>query len=212
MKRYSFILLIGLISCSTKDNAAELYSKGVGEYQEKKFEPAEKTFLSVIEADDDFLNAYLMLSKIYYFNRNYQKSIDLLDEIIKRNPDHTGALYWKARTLIIGINDKSDEPAALLKRILETDSSHISARLLLSLVHEQKGNHREAIHEYIIVLEEENNLINARGNLAVLYMRLGLKERAKSEIEKAVKIAEITGSELKNLNYIKSGFDKWEEK
>ena len=31
-------------------------------------------------------------------------------------------------------------------------------------------------------------------------------------VEKAARIAEITGSGIKNINYIKSEFDKWEEK
>ena len=96
--------------------------------------------------------------------------------------------------------------------MLESDSSHIPARLLLAILYEKKGNHREAIHEYITILGEEDNLLSARGNLAILYMRLGLKERGKSEIEKAARIAEITGSGIKNINYIKSEFDKWEEK
>jgi len=203
---------IFIIGCSAGDNIPELYTRGIKEYQEKQFEQAESTFKSVIEADDDFLNAYLMLAKIYYYKKDYNNSILVLEELIKRDRDHAGALYWKARALVMSNQEKTDESIGLLKRVLESDSSHIPARLLLAILYEKKGNHREAIHEYITILGEEDNLLSARGNLAILYMRLGLKERGKSEIEKAVRIAEITGSGIKNINYIKSEFEKWEEK
>lgn len=212
MKRFYLILLLLITCCSRGEDISGLYSKGIKEYNEKQFEEAEKTFLSVIEADDDFLNAYLMLAKIHYYNREYQKSIDALDEIVERDPDHAGALYWKARTLVMADDKDVDAPVKLLKRVVETDSSHIPARLLLSLLYEKRGEYREAIHEYITILGEEENLVSARGNLAILYMRLGLTGRAKDEVAKAQKIAEVSGCGVKNINLIKSEFDKWEEK
>lgn len=206
------IILMFITGCNKGGDVSGLYSEGSRAFQEKHFEQAESTFKSVIEADDDFLNAYLMLAKIYYYKKDYNNSILVLEELIKRDRDHAGALYWKARALVMSDQEKTDESIGLLKRVLESDSSHIPARLLLAILYEKKGNHREAIHEYITILGEEDNLLSARGNLAILYMRLGLKERGKSEIEKAARIAEITGSGIKNINYIKSEFDKWEEK
>jgi len=212
LKRFLLILVLLIPGCKNSDSINHLYSRGVKEYQEKKFEEAEKSFKSVLVSDDDFLNAYLMLAKIYYYNRDYNHSSEVLGELIKRDPDHAGALYWMARTLVMSDREKSEEAVNLLKKVLETDSSHIPARLLLSLLYEKSGNHREAIQGYMRVLSEEENLVSARGNLAILYMRLGLKERAKSEIDKAVKIAEITGHGVKNINFIKSEFSKWGKK
>ncbi len=201
-----------MLSCGSGDDAAKIYSDGVRAFHEKKFDESEKLFRTVIDKNDEFLNAYLMLAKIYYYNRDYSNSVNFIDEIIKRDPDHVGALYWKARILVMADRDRNDEPVKLLKKVLETDSSHIPARILLSLLYDKNGNYREAIHEYVTVLGEEEDLISARGNLAILYMRLGMKERAKSEIDKAVKIAEITGCGAKNINFIKRELDKWEEK
>ena len=73
-------------------------------------------------------------------------------------------------------------------------------------------NYKEALHEYITAISEEESLIIARGNLAVLYRRLGLADRAAREIDQAVKISEITGRDIKSLKLIKSEFEKWEEK
>ena len=211
MRAIFLIPAILLLGCGQSVNVSDLYIRGVKEYQEKRFEDAEKSFRGVIDADDDFLNAYLMLAKIYYYNRDYSRALESVDEILERDGDHAGALYWKARCIVMSNREKTDEPVELLKRVLETDSGHIPARLLLSLLYEKQGSYKEALHEYITVLGEEENLISARGNLAILYMRLGLKERAKSEIDKALKISEITGSGVKNIKMIKSEFDKWEE-
>lgn len=212
MKKVYSIMLLLFTCCGGSGDLSQMYSQGVMAYNGKRFEEAAKMFHSVIENDVNFLNAYLMLAKIHYYNREYQKSLDVIDEIVERDPDHTGALYWKARALVMADDRNVDEPVELLRRVVETDSSHIPARLLLSLLYEKKGEYREAIHEYITILGEEENLVSARGNLAILYMRLGLTGRAKDEVAKAQKIAEVSGCGVKNINLIKSEFDKWEEK
>lgn len=211
MKRSLFIFALLIAGCGNDVDISSLYSEGSAAFNEKRFDEAEKKFLSVIRSDADFLNAYLMLAKIRYYNRGFAEAASILDEIIERDPDHAGALYWKARALVMSDPDTVELPVELLEKVLETHSSHIPARLLLSLLYEKKGNHREAMQQYITVLREEENLISARGNLAILYMRLGLRERGRSEIEKALKIAGITGYGAESIKTIKREFDKWEK-
>lgn len=206
-----FVLPVLIAGCSGGEDAAVKYNDGVAAFSEKRFDDAVKHFNFVIDLDDDFLNAYLMLSKIYYYNRDYKRSLEILDKLIDKDPDHTGALYWRARTLVMSGPGAEDDSVNLLNRVLEVDSSHIPARLLLSLLHEKKGNYREALHQYLAVLSEEENLVSARGNLAILYMRLGMTGKASAEIEKAARIAEITGHGIENIKIIKSEFDKWGE-
>jgi tetratricopeptide (TPR) repeat protein len=190
----------------------DLYAKGQQEFNSKNLAAAEKTYSEVINLDNDFLNAYLMRAKIYYHNKDYDKTLDDLESILKKDPDHAGALYWKGRTLIISGKDDKDGPVKILQAVLDIDSHHIPARLLLALVYEKSGKYKEALHEYITAMNEEETLISARGNLAVLYRRLGLNDRSSQEIDRAIKIAEIAGREVKSLNLIKSEFEKWEKK
>jgi tetratricopeptide (TPR) repeat protein len=205
-----FILLFA--GCGSSEKASVVYQAGMKEYQDKKLELAEKSFSEVIKLDKNFLNAYLMLAKIHYYNKDYERSLNDVSSILDRNPDHTGGLYWKGRVLIISGKDDSNEPVNCLKKVLENDSHHTPARMLLALVYEKNGKYKEALHEYLTALEDEENLISARGNLAVLYRRLGLKDRAVQEINRAVRIAEVTGRDSRTLNLIKSEFEKWEEK
>lgn len=211
MKSIIFILLLVCAGCSNSDLAVEMYSRGQKEFLNKNLAAAEKTFSEVIKSDDDFLNAYLMLAKIYYHTKEYDKALTNVNTVLKKNVNHTGALYWKGRILVISGRDDEEESVRILQSVLDLDSHHIPARLLLALVYEKNGKYKEALHEYITALNEEESLVSARGNLAVLYRRLGLKERALQEIERAVKISGIIGKDIKTLNLIKSEFDKWEE-
>lgn len=212
LKHYIFLLIVICAGCGSRESVPELYNKGEIQYLNKNLGEAERIFTEVLKLDDDFLNAYLMLAKIYYFNKEYNRALENTDSILKRDIDHTGALYWKGRTLIISGKDDKEESVRILRQVLEIDSHHIPARLLLALVYEKNRKYKEALHEYITAMEEEENLISARGNMAVLYRRLGLKDRAIQEINRASKIAEITGRDVKSLNLIKSEFEKWEEK
>ncbi len=211
MKYFIYSLFIICAGCGVSSSVADLYSKGQQEFLCKNLTAAEKSFSEVIRLDDDFLNAYLMLAKIHYHNKEYDKAISDLESILHKDPDHSGALYWKGRNLVMSGKDDNDEAVKTLHGVLEIDSHHIPARLLLALVYEKNGKYKEALHEYITVMSEEESLIRARGNLAVLYRRLGLKDRADQEIGRAVKIAEVSGIDVKSLNLIKGEFAKWEE-
>jgi tetratricopeptide (TPR) repeat protein len=95
-----------ITGCNKGGDVSGLYSEGSRAFQEKHFEQAEITFKSVIEADDDFLNAYLMLAKIYYYKKDYNNSILVLEELIKRDRDHAGALYWKPGSCYVRSGEK----------------------------------------------------------------------------------------------------------
>lgn len=212
VKVLSAVMLNIVLGCANSDDAADMYAEGVKAFNGKNMDKAEELFSSAISRDKKLYNAYLMIGKIRYYQKDYAGALEMMDKIIKNDDGHVGALYWKARILAMSDNQDTEEQIALLKKVLEYDSSHIHARLLLSLLYEKKGESGEAMHEYNTILGEEENLVIARGNLAILYMRLGMIERAKSEIEKAVKISEITGFGIKNISIIKSEFDKWDKK
>jgi len=212
LKTYISVIFIVFLGCGNNDKALSTYQEGLKFFQEKKLDQAEKYFSDAVKLDDKFLNAWLMLAKIHYHSKDYDKALSELKAILDKDPGHTGALYWKGRVLVISGKDENGESLKILQSVLDIDSHHLPARLLLALLYEKNGKYKEALHEYITVMSEEESLISARGNLAVLYRRLGLKERASQEINRAVKIAEITGSDARSLNLIKGEIEKWEGK
>jgi len=198
-----------MTACSDRGKAMQLYLKGKDAYMKNDLQQAEALFKKAVKEDKSLLNAKLMVAKINYYRKDFEKTLSIAGEIIDKEPNHIGALFWKARTLVIKPGDaaasKKNETEAMLylQKIIELDSHHLEARNLLALLYEKNKMFKEALYEYHAALAEEESLINSRANLSILYYRLGLKDKAQAEIERAISIAEIAGVNSKNLISIK---------
>ncbi len=201
--KYLFILLSIISGCDSGDKALNLYQSGMKEFNVKNLPQAEKFFLSAVEKDSALLNAHLMLCKIYYYNGNYESAVEAADAILDDDPDHANAMYWKARSLVMSGNENTSVPVELLVRSLEIDGHNIQARLLLGMIYEKNSSYKEALHQYLAVQEEEEGIVSARANLAMLYMRMGLRDRCMRELEVAEKIAVSSGKGIKRIKFIK---------
>lgn len=202
-----FVILIMLqCSCSRgADEAATLYSQGLKHYSINDLQQAETFFTSVVKLDKGHLNALLMLIKISYYNKNYSNGVGYADSLLKKSPLHSGALYWKARCLIMANPESTEEPVDLLQKSLESDSNNLSARQLIALIYEREGKYKEALHHYFEALKDEETLVNVRVNLALMYSRLGLKDKSSEEINRAIKISRGAGIPESKINAIKEG-------
>lgn len=202
------IAFLCIMGCSEKQNSEELYSQGLKHYSLNELDQAEKIFKEVIKQDSSHFNALLMLTKISYYNKDYSSGIDHADSLLKKSPLHSGALYWKARCLIMANPDLTEEPVKLLKKSLESDSNNIRARQLLALIYEREGKYKEAMHQYFEALKDEETLVNLRVNLALMYRKLGLKDKSTTEIGRALNIAREAGIPEKRINDIKEEIKK----
>lgn len=206
-------VLLFLCVCGSRDEALILFARGREAYEKKELTRAKELFQKALESDKSLHNSRLMLSKICYYERNFRGALDYQNEILDEEPNHVGALYWKAKTLLVDPerknNKKNDSEAlACLTRVLELDGHHLLARSLLALLHEKNERYREALAEYRTLLLEEETLVSARANLSILYRRLGLRERALEEICAAIAIAREADLPDSNLNHIKKEIEQ----
>ncbi len=200
-----------LNACDSREEALRLFAQGKEAYEKKDLARAKGLFTKALEDDKCLHNARLMLSKICYYERDFVGALEHQNEIIDDEPNHVGALYWKAKTLVVqpARGKKNEEEAvACLTRVLELDGHHLPARSLLALLHEKNERYKEALEEYREILLEEEALVSARANLSVLYRRLGLKERALGEIDAAIAVARGAGLPDSNLNLIKKEIEQ----
>ena len=175
------------LSCGVNtDEALRSYVAGKEAFTRKDFRTAHDRFTGAVKSDGSLLNARLMLAKVHYYEKNFDAALKEVAHILIKDADHVGALYWKARILVVHPAGESSDAEAmtLLTRVLELDAHHLPARSLLALLYEKNGKYREALHEYLVILSEEESLIDARANLGVLYSRLGLREKALAEIDR----------------------------
>lgn len=69
-----------------------LFRRGVSEMDGEHFGEAIATFTRVIELKPDFAEGWNKRATVYYLAGEYRRSLADCDEVIKRNPQHFGAL------------------------------------------------------------------------------------------------------------------------
>jgi len=69
-----------------------LFTEGVEEMQHGAGPAAIQAFTTIIEKKPDFAEGWNKRATVYYLEGEYQKSLRDCDEVLKRNPDHFGAL------------------------------------------------------------------------------------------------------------------------
>jgi len=70
----------------------DLFKRGVSEMNAERFREAIATFTEVIELKPDFAEGWNKRATSYYMAGEYRRSLADCDEVIKRNPQHFGAL------------------------------------------------------------------------------------------------------------------------
>jgi tetratricopeptide (TPR) repeat protein len=209
----SCIILTALVACGgNSQKALDIYIKGKEAFHTRDLATAEKLFTEALALDSSLHTASLMLSRVHYYNRSWDKAMDSVDKILKDNPYHADALHWKAKLLYSRpdgpIKEQIAEARQLLLRLKELDHYHIQGRALLALIHEREGNYQDAVREYLTILDEEETLLTARANLSILYKRLGLTDRSRGQIATAVAIARTASLPVDNLEKIEKELQK----
>ncbi len=212
-KKFIIIAMIFLFwgCCNDAEAGREYYRKGMAAYYRKDLNSAGKLFSLSFKSDCSNLNAKLMTAKICYFEKKYSCALEGVNRILEDDRRNINALYWKARILIMKDRDNPEEAVKLLQRVVEGDSHHMPARMLLALLYEQSGRYSEAFREYALVKAEGENLIDAGANLALLYMKTGMRKKARMEIKTASEMCSLLGRDKRKIRYIKEELEKWEK-
>jgi tetratricopeptide (TPR) repeat protein len=79
-------------SRSGEPRVDDLFKRGVSEMSGEHFSEAITTFTRVIELRPDFAEGWNKRATAYYLAGEYRRSLADCDEVIKRNPNHFGAL------------------------------------------------------------------------------------------------------------------------
>ena len=70
----------------------DLFNRGVSEMNAEHLDDAIATFTRIIELKPDFAEGWNKRATAYYLAGDYRRSLADCDEVIKRNPQHFGAL------------------------------------------------------------------------------------------------------------------------
>lgn len=104
---------------------AELYQQGYQSRCDGRYGEARLYLQRVLELEPSHVEAQHQLGLVMGFEGDFDGSISVLSELVKKNPENLGILYDLAMTqMMLGM---IDEACANLKAILAKDPSHENA-------------------------------------------------------------------------------------
>jgi tetratricopeptide (TPR) repeat protein len=134
--------LWGVWSRSGDDDVDHLLRAGVSELQHGQLDASVDTFSEVIQRRPEFAEGWNKRATVYYMLGEYAKSAADCDEVLKRNPQHFGALSGYGMIWL-----RLDQPARALERFEQAlavnpnlESVRATIELLRALLLQQRRN------------------------------------------------------------------------
>ncbi|AXR60322.1 tetratricopeptide repeat protein [Leptospira mayottensis] len=173
-------------------------------YVKQDLNGALSLYSQALEMDSDSIRTIIMLGKIHYYKKNFEKAEEMFQDAVNRDKCNANAAYWLSK-----IESLHSDNRAEAKERLESIINHIPSRweveYTLGAILESEGKIQEALALY-------NQTKAESAKLSLLYLRLGKiyhkaqrKEMASRYFERARLISEEDPSLIK---MIESEIDK----
>jgi tetratricopeptide (TPR) repeat protein len=119
-----------------------LFAAGVEQMNHGQAQAAIDTFTEIIRLKPDFAEGWNKRATVYFFIGEYEKSLRDCDEVIKRNPQHWGALSGYGQIYLH--LDKPEQALAYFQRALAVNPNlqqveQMIERLKQALIEKRKG-------------------------------------------------------------------------
>ena len=147
--------------------------------QNLKYEEAINDLLKVIEIDNDNLDAYHNLARVYYEMQNFDKAIETYNKSIEIYPHDSDAYYYRAEVYIQQKNyDKAIED---LEKSISKNEAYSDAYYLMSVAYRKNKKYKKAIKYLKKTLEFNSEDYIAYYDLYKLYTFLYNHSREENE-------------------------------
>jgi tetratricopeptide (TPR) repeat protein len=176
---------------TAKDEKVGLILAGVHTALNKN-DDAKKVYHEVLKFHPDSQDACVFLAKAYSTEKNFKKSLDLLDKCEKASKEKGIFAYYKGKTYL----DKGSLESSFkeFKRAQKLDPEFSQATLAIGLIHEEKGENDKAILSYKKYLSDNADDKVILGRLVQVYFS---QEKHDEVLPFAERLAEL---EPDNLN------------
>jgi tetratricopeptide (TPR) repeat protein len=119
----------------------ELFKRGISEMSEEHLAEAIATFTRIIELKPDFAEGWNKRATVYYLAGEYRRSLADCDEVIKRNPQHFGALSGYGQIYLQ--LDRLDKALEYFRRALAVNPNLESVQSLIERLEELEVRRRQ---------------------------------------------------------------------
>jgi Flp pilus assembly protein TadD len=149
---------------------------GIGLLDAQQYEASVNAFERVAKMRPDYADAETNIALAYIQWEKYDEALPYLNASLKLGPDNSRALYYLA--LVERNRGEVDQAIADLQRVIVQFPRSRDAHRELGFSFYQQHKYDLARAEYEIVQTIDPDDLAAHYNLAILYRRLGLKDKA----------------------------------
>lgn len=182
-------------------NFAEGYFwKGMVYLEQKNSEKAISSFLTCIEQDPEYTEAYMQLA-LAQIESNPKLAHQYLTNVIKLDDAHVEAYY--ARGMLLQEQGYSDSAQADYDKILTINPQHIDATYNTGYIHLLEKRYDDAIMWFSKVLQLDGKNVRAMYNRGLAYELKGDKTAAQKEFREALRIEPGFDLALRGINRLR---------
>lgn len=182
-------------------NYAEGYFwKGMIYVEQKNMDKALSSFLTCIEQDPEYTEAYMQLA-LLQMETQPKLAHQYLSNVLRIDEKHIEALY--ARAMLVQEQGYPDSAQADYDKILGIDPTHIDATYNTGYVHLLEKRYDQAIVWFTKVLQLDSKQIRAMYNRGLAYELKGDTEAAQKEYREALRLEPGFDLALRGLNRLR---------
>ena len=152
---------------------------GIAYLDQLQYADAMHAFEEVLKLRPDYSDGYTNVAQTYIEWEKYSEARPSLDKSLALNPNNGRALYYLA--LVERREGHRDEEVADLQRVVGQYPQARDPRRELGVAYYQRHSYEEAREEFEALEAIDPDDLAAHYNLAVLYRRMGMKDRAAEE-------------------------------
>lgn len=158
-------------------------------YTKQDLNGALALFSQVLEMDSDSTNTMIMLGKIYYYKKDFEKAEEMFKNAASSGKCNSNAEYWLSKMQSLHGEDRA-EVKERLESVIDNIPNRWEVQYTLGTLMESEGKIQEALSLYDQAQVESTKLSLLYLRLGKIYQKAQRKEMADRYFEKAKFISE----------------------
>jgi tetratricopeptide (TPR) repeat protein len=174
--------------------------KGMVYLEQKNEEKATSSFLTCIEQDPEYLEAYMQMA-LLNLSKQPKLAHQYLNNVLQLDVNHVEALY--ARGMLVQEQGYPDSALADYEKILSINAEHVDATYNTGYVHLLEKRYDDAVVWFTKVLQLDAKQMRAMYNRGLAYELKGDKEAAQKEYREVLRLEPGFDLALRGLNRLR---------